>query len=67
MMKYVIKVEFNEDVEEEYVLDTEEEAKQLLQKLKGTAVSVKIYPTISGIEDVLTDIKERIKNDEDIE
>ena len=67
MMKYVIKVEFNEDVEEEYVLDTEEEAKQLLQKLKGTTVSVKIYPTISGIEDVLTDIKERIKNDEDIE
>ena len=67
MMKYVIKVEFNEDVEEEYVLDTEEEAKQLLQKLKGTMVSVKIYPTISGIEDVLTDIKERIKNDEDIE
>lgn len=63
-MKYIIKVEFDEDYEEEYILDTEEEAKQLLQELKETSVSVKIYPTIDGLEDVLTDIKERIDDDE---
>lgn len=63
-MKYIIKVEFDEDYEEEYVLDTEEEAKQLLQELKETSVSVKIYPTIDGLEDVLTDIRERIDDDE---
>jgi len=62
-MKYIIKVEFDEDYEEEYILDTDEEAKQLLQELKGTAVSVKIYPTINGLKDVLTDIRERIDDD----
>lgn len=63
-MKYIIKVEFDEDYEEEYILDTDEEAKQLLQELKGTSVSVKIYPTINGLKDVLTDIRERIDDDE---
>lgn len=63
-MKYIVKVEFNEDVEDEYVLDTEEETKQLLQELKGTTGCVKIYPTISGVNEILEDIRERIDDNE---
>lgn len=64
LMKYIIKVEFNEDESEEYILDSRAEVEELLELLKGTTVCVKIYPTITGIGEILEDIKERMVEDE---
>lgn len=63
-MKYIVKVEFDEDEYEEYVLDSKAEVDELLKSLKGTTGCVKIYPTIDGLVDVLADIKERMVEDE---
>lgn len=64
LQKYIIKVEFNEDESQEYILDSRAEVEELLELLKGTTVCVKIYPTITGIGEILDDIKERIDDDE---
>ena len=63
-MKYIVKVEFDEDEYEEYVLDSKAEVDELLESLKGTTGCIKIYPTISGVNEILADIKERMVEDE---
>lgn len=62
--KYIIKVEFNEDEYEEYILNSRAEVDELLESLKGTTVCVKIYPTTSGVNEILEDIKQRMAEDE---
>lgn len=64
LQKYIIKVEFNEDESQEYILDSRAEVEELLELLRGTTVCVKIYPTITGISEILEDIKERMMEDE---